>query len=227
MKQFEIRRQQVWGKTLRWCHWGMAISVLVLIFTGGLIAWVPEKAEVLDDSHFVAAAVLIAVIAIRFWLLFFGKGSDLLKNFWPNRHQLNQGWEVLRAYLTLGKIPLPKWYAHNPLWAPLYLFLFVLLMLQIVSGLLLLNQITLLGDVSIRQLHVLGFQIITVFTLLHILASFFHDAKGTGSDLSAMVNGHRIFIIEPQQPEKQEISAVVSLDSLRKSISRTGTPKKP
>lgn len=218
MKQFEIRRQQVWSKTLRWCHWGMAISVLVLIFTGGLIAWVPGRAETLDDIHFVAAAILIAVLVIRIWLLFFGQGNDLLKNLQPNRHQLQQGWEVLRSYLTLGKIPLPKWYAHNPLWAPIYLLLFAVLLLQIISGLLLLNHITLIGDLSLRQMHVIGFQIVTVFTFLHILASFFHDAKGTGSDISAMVNGHRIFIIEPQQPEKQESSAVISLDSLRKTI---------
>lgn len=227
MKQVKIQRRLIWSKTLRWSHWGMVLSVLILISSGWLISWAPERAESLDDIHYIAAAVLIAVLVIRFLLLFSGRGNDSLKSLLPNHHQLHQGWEVLRAYLTLGKIPLPKWYAHNPLWAPLYLFLFVLLMLQIVGGLLLLNQITLLGDVSIRQLHVLGFQIITVFTLLHILASFFHDAKGTGSDLSAMVNGHRIFIIEPQQPEKQESSAVISLDSLRKSISRSGTPKKP
>ncbi|WP_457668676.1 cytochrome b/b6 domain-containing protein [Thiolapillus sp.] len=220
MKQPEIRRQLIWSKTLRWCHWGMTLFVLALLFSGWLIAWVPEKADSLHDIHYVAAALLIAVLAIRFWLLLFGRSNDLLKNLLPNRHQLRQGWEVLRAYLSLGKIPLPKWYAHNPLWAPLYLFLFAVLLLQIVSGLLLLNQITLLGDLSIRQAHVLGFQVIGVFALLHILASFFHDAKESGSDISAMVNGHRIFIIEPRQPETPAGSTVVSLDSLKKSIKK-------
>lgn len=218
MKQAQIQRRQVWSKTLRWCHWGMALAVLMLIFSGGLIAWVPERAEALDDIHFVAAAVLIAVLVFRIWLLFFGQGNDLLKNLQPNRHQLQQGWEVLRSYLTLGKIHLPKWYAHNPLWAPIYLMLFAVLLLQIISGLLLLNHVTLIGDLSLRQMHVIGFQIITVFTFLHILASFFHDAKGTGSDISAMVNGHRIFIIEPAKHKQPDTSAVISLDSLRKTI---------
>lgn len=220
MKQSEIRRQFVWSKTLRWCHWGMTLSTLVLILTGWLLSWAPERAASLDDIHYVAAAMLITVLIIRMWLLFFGQGNDLLKSLLPNRHQFQQGWEVLRAYLSLGKIPLPKWYAHNPLWASLYLFLFAVLFAQIVSGLLLLNQITLLGDLSLRQVHVLGFQVISVFALLHILASFFHDAKGKGSDISAMVNGHRIFVIEPRQPETPETSAVVSLDSLRNTTKR-------
>lgn len=227
MKQPEIRRQFVWSKTLRWCHWGMTLSVLVLIFTGWMISWVPEKAASLDDFHYVAAAVLIAVLAIRFWLLFFGRSSELLNSLRPNRHQLRQGWEVLRAYLTLGKIPLPKWYTHNPLWAPLYLLLFALLSVQIVSGLLLLNQITLLGDLSVRFVHVLGFQAVTLFTLLHVLASFFHEAKGNGSDISAMINGHRIFIIEPSQIEQPGTAPVVSLDSLHKSIHKPRIHKKP
>jgi len=220
MKQPEIRRRLIWSKTLRWCHWGMTLSVLVLLFSGWLITWIPEKADSLDDAHYVGAAVLIAVLTIRLWLLLLGKSNDLLKNLLPNRHQLRQGWQVLRSYLSLGKIPLPKWYAHNPLWAPLYLFLFAILLLQIVSGLLLLNQVTLLGELSIREMHVLGFQVISLFTLLHISASFFHDAKGTGSDISAMVNGHRIFVIEPQQPETPQSSTVISLDSLKKTINR-------
>lgn len=222
MKQAEIRRQLVWSKTLRWCHWGMALAVLVLVLTGWLISWAPERAASLDEIHYVAAAILIAVLVIRFWLLVFSRGNDLLKSLLPNRHQLQQAWEVLRAYLSLGKIPLPKWYAHNPLWAPLYLCLFAVLSVQIMSGLLLLNQITLLGDFSLRQAHVLGFQVITAFALLHILASFFHEAKSSGSDISAMINGHRIFIIAPPQSESASRKpVVVSLDNLRKSGDHT------
>ncbi|WP_456408400.1 cytochrome b/b6 domain-containing protein, partial [Thiolapillus sp.] len=92
MKQPEIRRQFVWSKTLRWCHWGMTLSTLALILTGWLISWAPERAASLDDIHYVAAAILIAVLVIRLWLLFFGHGNDSLKSLLPNRHQLRQGW---------------------------------------------------------------------------------------------------------------------------------------
>ncbi|BAO44646.1 cytochrome b/b6 domain-containing protein [Thiolapillus brandeum] len=213
MPEAEIRRLPVWGKALRLCHWGLALSVLVLLFSGWLIRWVPERAQSLDEVHFTSAALAIAALLIRLWLLFAGKGTATLNHLLPSRHSLGQAWAVLRSYLTLGKIRLPRWYAHNPLWAPLYLLLFLVLLIQAGSGLLLLNQITLLGDLSLRQVHVNGYYLIAGFTLLHILASFFHDAKGDGSDISAMVSGQRIFIIEaPEAHKSPQDNVVVSLD---------------
>ncbi len=216
MPEAEIRRLPVWGKAIRLCHWGLALSVLALLFSGWLIRWAPERAPSMEEIHFVSAAVTIAVLLVRLWLLFAGKGTATLNNLLPSRHSLGQAWAVLRSYLTLGKIRLPRWYAHNPLWAPLYLLLFLVLLIQAGSGLLLLNQITLLGDLSMRQVHVNGYYLIMGFTLLHILASFFHDAKGEGSDISAMVNGQRIFIIEsPTASSPQADNVVVSLDTAK------------
>lgn len=215
MKQPDIRRLPIWSKILRICHWSMAASVLTLMLTGWLIAWVPEKAESLKDVHFVAAAILITAIVIRLWLLVFGQKNDSIQSLLPNKHQMRQGWQVLRAYITLGKIPLPKWYAHNPLWAPIYLVVYALLLLQICTGLLLLNDITLLGTWSLRQSHLLGFQIISLFTLLHIAASFFHDAKGDGGDISAMINGQRTFTVESGNNTRSEDAPSISLSSLK------------
>ncbi len=209
----EIRRLPVWGKALRLCHWTMALATLTLLCSGGLIRWIPERAQELDDIHFVSAAVLIAALAVRLWLLFAGKRTEQLGALIPNRHRLAQAWAVLRSYLTLGKIRLPRWYAHNPLWAMLYLLLFMVLLAQVATGLLLLNHITLLGGLSLRHLHLLGYFAILGFTVLHILASFFHDAKGDGSDISAMISGQRIFIVEPSpsQPARDD-NVVVTLD---------------
>ena len=215
MKQPDIRRLPIWSKTLRICHWSMAASILTLMLTGWLIAWVPEKAESLKDVHFVAAAILITAIVIRLWLLVFGQKNDSIQSLLPNKHQMRQGWQVLRAYITLGKIPLPKWYAHNPLWAPIYLVVYALLLLQICTGLLLLNDITLLGSWSLRQSHLLGFQIISLFTLLHIAASFFHDTKGDGCDISAMINGQRSFTVESGNNTRSEDAPSISLSSLK------------
>jgi Ni/Fe-hydrogenase 1 B-type cytochrome subunit len=223
MPETEIRRLPVWGKTLRLCHWGLALSVLVLLFSGWLIRWVPERTDSLDEVHFLAAALAIATLLIRLWLLFAGKGTSTLSHLLPNRHSLGQAWAVLRSYLTLGKIRLPKWYAHNPLWAPLYLLLFLVLLIQAGSGLLLLNQITLLGELSLRQVHANGYYLIAGFTLLHILASFFHDAGGDGSDISAMISGQRVFIIENSSGSTPPAdNMVVSLNPAK--FRKSGTP---
>lgn len=196
-----LQRRLVWSKPLRICHWSLALATLTLLLTGWLVRWAPERAEQVRDYHFIAAALLIAALLARVWLLFAGKGTARIDQLLPDRHRLGQAWQVLRSYLTLGKIPLPKWYAHNPLWAPLYLLLFLVLTLQAGTGLALLNDITLLGGVSLRGLHGWGFGFLLVFTLLHLVASFFHDAKGGGDDVSAMINGQRLFTIEPLEVE--------------------------
>ncbi|WP_457676079.1 cytochrome b/b6 domain-containing protein [Thiolapillus sp.] len=209
----EIRRLPVWGKALRLSHWSLALATLVLLCTGGLIRWAPERAQALDEIHFISAAVLIAALVARLWLLFAGTRTERLGALLPNRHRLTQAWGTLRSYMTLGKIRLPRWYAHNPLWAMLYLLLFLVLCIQILTGLLLLNHITLLGDLSLRQLHLLGYVVILGFVILHVLASFFHDTQGDGSDISAMISGQRIFIVEEAaKPPPANDNVVVTLD---------------
>ncbi len=220
--QAPIRREMVWSKALRLCHWSLALSTLVLLFTGWLVTWAPERSAQVDDVHYVAAAVLLAALLVRLWLLFLGSGVAGYRVLLPNRHRLRQGWEVLRSYLTLGKLPLPRWYAHNPLWAPLYLLLFAVLLLQVVSGLALLEQVTLVGGMSLRNLHHWGYLFLLAFTLGHLAAVFFHDAKTTTAEISAMVNGHRYLTLEPVSFREGPNSKVVPLDALAQQLKAKG-----
>lgn len=160
----------------------------------------PQLGSWILDAHYYASALLIPAFLVRLYLLFFGSGSDLISSCSLDRHKFKQALAVLTSYLTLGKVPMPKWYAHNPLWGPLYLLLFLVIAMQIVSGLLLMNHVTLLDSVSIRSLHGFGYQFTLGFSLLHILAVFVHDLKGTGSDVSAMISGQRVFVVETQPP---------------------------
>ena len=212
----EIKRLPVWGGWLRLSHWTMAGAIFVLMFSGWLLHRAPELASWILDAHYYASALLLAGFMVRIYLLFFGKGSDLLASCSLDRHRMRQALAVLASYLTLGKVPLPRWYAHNPLWGPLYLVFFVLMTIQIISGLLLMNHVTLVGDTSVRSLHLLGFQITLGFSLLHILAVFVHDLKGTGSDVSAMISGQRIFLVESQS--SPPVTGSVSLDELTKQL---------
>ncbi len=220
----EIKRLPVWSRWLRLSHWTITIAVFVLLFSGWLQMQTTQPESWVMDAHYYASALLIPALLIRVYLLFFGSGSDLLKSCTLDRHKFKQAIGVLTSYLTLGKVPLPKWYAHNPLWGPVYLLLFLVLTLQIISGLLLMSQITLLGDISIRSLHIFGFQFVLGFTLLHILAVFVHDLKGTGSDTSAMISGQRIFLLETQPPKPAPSS--VSLDSLTNQLPGKKTDSK-
>ncbi len=216
--QPQIRRELVWPKALRLCHWSLALATVVLLLTGWLIVWAPERGERVDEIHFVAAAVLLAALAARLGLLFLGRGVASLKVLLPNRHRLKQGLGVLQSYLTLGRLPLPRWHAHNPLWAPLYLVLFTVLAIQVVTGLLLLQDVTIIGGASVRTLHHWGWLFLLTFSLLHLVAVFFHDAKGTTAEISGMVNGHRFLTLEPVRLDEVTDTKVVPLDALAQQL---------
>jgi Ni/Fe-hydrogenase 1 B-type cytochrome subunit len=206
----------VWSRWLRLTHWTLAISTLGLIATGWLMSEETLQIETASELHYLLAGLLIPALLLRLYLLFFGKGTDHLSDCEPNRHRLVQAWHVLRFYLTLGKAPLPKWYSHNPLWGPIYIVLFFILTLITASGLLLLNDGHLVGSISMLGLHRLCYFFVLIFTLLHLPAVFFHDLSSKSGDISAMVNGFRVF----ETGRQTETSRTVTLETLMKQLKK-------
>lgn len=170
-----------------------------------------------SDLHYLLCGLLLPALLARLYLLFFGKGTDHLTDCEPNGLRLIQAWQVIRFYLTLGKAPLPKWYSHNPLWGPIYIALFLMLTLVTISGLLLLNGWHLLGPISMSDLHQFCYLCILGFTLLHLPAVFSHDLSGKSGDISAMVNGFRVFEVSEKPADTPQ---TVSLSTLTKQVKR-------
>lgn len=169
------------------------------------------------DIHFFLSGLLLPALLLRFYLLFFGKDTDHLTDCEPNLHKLNQAKEVLRFYLTLGKAPLPRWFSHNPLWGPIYLLLFVFLTISCLSGVLLVQEITFIFNISNHDLHSISHYLISLFVLLHLPAVFSHDLSNKNSDISGMVSGYKIFHIEKTGHTGNEHIHTVSLDELLKT----------
>ena len=218
MQAMTVSRVLVWSRWLRLAHWTMALSTLGLLLTGWLMNADPLLAIDARDYHYMLSALLLPALALRGYLLFFGKGTDLLEACEPDRHRLRQSLEVLKFYLSLGRSPLPKWFSHNPLWGPLDLMVLAFLLIACFSGLLLLNELTYLGPLSNHDLHALSNIVIGVFVLLHLPAVFSHDLIGKGSDISAMINGYRVFLTGNQQkPDSLGVKSV-SVKELMKSL---------
>ncbi|MEN8213384.1 MAG: cytochrome b/b6 domain-containing protein [Pseudomonadota bacterium] len=218
MSDAEIQRLPIWSRALRVAHWVMAAAVMVLIVTGWRMAGDPLESAALLDDHYLAAALLIPALLLRLYLLIFGSGTDHISACEPDMNRLRSAAAVLKFYFSLGRSPLPNWYAHNPLWGPLYLLLFLFLLIEILSGALLQSH-PWAGGVNQHDLHRIGATVITTFTIAHILAVFLHDLGGSGSDISAMINGHRIFIIrKPESARQSADSHSVSLDALKNSL---------
>jgi Ni/Fe-hydrogenase 1 B-type cytochrome subunit len=221
MQASSVIRILVWGSRLRLAHWALAISTLGLMASGWLMNNTHLLSQNAAEIHFMLSGVFLPALLLRLYLLLFGSGSDHLSSCEPDMHRLSQAWLVMKFYLTLGKAPLPKWYSHNPLWGPLYLAIFFFLLLSTISGLMLLKEISMIATLSLSDLHHMCYQVIAVFTLLHIPAVFSHDLAGKGSDISGMINGHRIFEIEnPRENNKQGGTHSVALQDLIKSLKR-------
>ncbi|MBG7601373.1 MAG: cytochrome b/b6 domain-containing protein [Gammaproteobacteria bacterium] len=218
MNNNEIQRISVWSRALRITHWVMAAAVVMLIATGWRMAGDLLPASTLQDDHFLAAAFLIPAFLLRIYLLFFGTGTDHISDCEPDMNRLRSAVAVLKYYFSLGRSPLPNWYAHNPLWGPLYLLLFLFFLIQILSGTLQQSH-PYIGMVNLHDVHIIGAYVITGFSVVHLLAVFLHDLGGSGSDISAMINGHRIFILKKPVATQQsgEVQSV-SLDELRRSL---------
>jgi Ni/Fe-hydrogenase 1 B-type cytochrome subunit len=195
-----LKRVKVWSGLLRLCHWTMVLLLGVLFLTAVFVNHAPDLAPAARDYHVMAGHVLVLVVALRVYLVFFGERTDRFTALLPGRLELAAAGAMFKFYLTLGKAALPKWYAHNPLWMPLYLAFYLVLLLELVTGLSHSNN-AIIAIETTRSLHALGARILLWFAILHTLAAFWHDYKGTGSDVSAMVSGHRIFVVNrPTSP---------------------------
>ncbi len=220
MQATQVTRVFIWSRWLRISHWLIAFSCLGLIASGYLMQTQPLGNSSIVDLHYTLTAVLLPALIVRLYLLFFGNGTDHLTDCEPDKHRLSQAWEVIRFYLTLGKTPLPKWYSHNPLWGPLYLAFYFFLTLNVISGLALINEAIFVFNLSMLDLHRVTYLVIAGFSVLHIIAVFSHDMGSSSSDISGMINGHRIFEIKQEPGQDSASFPSVELKDLMKSIKK-------
>ncbi len=209
----QIQRRLVWSGWLRLAHWCMAFSVLILLATGWLLEYTVGVSDAALDYHYISGAILAMSLLLRLGLLLFDKGTGQWRALLPRRSHLKIMGETLRFYLSFAKMPLPKWYAHNPLWAPVYAVTFIVLSALVLSGFFMTNHPVIAGF-YLPGIHSFWTPFIWFFVILHLVSVFLHDLKGTGSDSSAMISGYRIFVIEkPQQPFGSDVQSV-SLDTI-------------
>ena len=63
-----------------------------------------------------------------------GKPHERLSSLFPEASELRAIKQTLLFYASLAKRPVPNWYAHNPLWKLVYVFLYIALLLLVFSG---------------------------------------------------------------------------------------------
>ena len=212
----QIRRVAVWSGWLRLIHGTLAGSTLALLATGWLIAQAPSVAASAVDIHYLAAGVLVFALALRLFFGLFGTGAERFEHMLPRLSEGRAVRDSLVFYLTLGRTRLPSWYAHNPLWKPLYLALLLVLILSVATGWLM-PDLPLLGRVYLPAAHRWLADLVAIVTLAHLFSVVLQDIKGRHADISAMLSGDRYFDVEGGGPVRPEIPQVsIHVDDIQR-----------
>ena len=210
----DFQRVSVWSQWMRLAHWSIALSVLTLTATGWLVARAPSVAAGAADLHGYAASVLMAGLALRIWLLFSDRSVGGWEALVPARANLPAMKQMLMFYLTFGKMPLPNWYAHNPLWVPLYALLYLFLVVMAMTGIFM-EEHPLVARIYLPSVHSDFAAIIAGITMVHVITVVLQDIKGKRGDVSAMLNGYKLFETQkPDQPGFMKQSPRVSIDAI-------------
>lgn len=199
-----IKQIFIWSKWLRVIH-GIFIGALITLILSG---WLLSQADFLASIntitvHQVASTFIGVFLLIRLILLVFGKGAEHLKSFFDQGDKFAKTNELLAFYFSLGKRPLPHWHSKAALWSLLYLIMFGLMALLILTGIMQNNQDSFLGFVLLKTHLDLGRWLVYLVGF-HILAAILHDAKSLNANISAIINGHRTIHIE----EKKDPSVI-------------------
>lgn len=202
----QIRRVAVWSGRLRLIHGILAGSTLVLLASGWLIAHAPGLAASALEIHYLGAGALVFALALRLLVGVAGQGAERFALMLPRLSEAAAIRESLWFYLSLGRARLPNWYAHNPLWKPLYLLLLLVLILAVASGWLM-PDLPLLGRLYLPGLHRWLADLVAILTLAHLFSVVLQDVKGRNADISAMLSGNRYFdtgrtnLVRPEVPQ--------------------------
>ena len=188
----EITRVRVWSVRLRWSHALLSLSTLLLLLTGWLSASDANLAETARGYHYLAAYVFSISLVYRIYLLYTGEKSELLTDCWPVKKFPEVLVQHLRFYLSLGKSELNGWFAHNPFWGPIYLLMFTLGLLLLLTGWSI-GRFYIPG-LSLTGIHSISAGMLLVITVAHIIAAILHDSRLDTTSISAMLSGNRYFL---------------------------------
>ncbi len=217
MLEEKIRRVPVWSGALRAVHWALAAAVGFQWASGWLMGQGVRDPAFWHDWHLMAGQAVLILLLVRVALLF-RPGADGWRSFVPAPTLLQGARRTLVFYATLGRAPLPNWYAHNPLWALLYPLMAVLLLVTTISGVLHDGSYRSAG-LSPGTVHGGAALLLGWLVAAHVVTAVLHDLKGKGAFISAMINGHRYFHVAVQpldsEPPAGGQSVDVSFDTAR------------
>jgi len=215
-----LQIRYVWEWPVRITHWVNAISIVVLSVTGIYIGTPFITAQSTDQFvmgwmraiHFACAyAFILSILARLIWGFIGNKHARWWPDFLP--WATKDGWKYITGtftyYTFLRKKP-PYVVGHNALAAMAYSGVFVLFVLQIITGLALYGQfapggfwsgifdplLVAFGAQGMRLTHHIIMWLLIGFAIHHIYSAWLMDVKEKNGTLSSIFGGYKF--IEPE-----------------------------
>ena len=210
-------RINIWSATLRFQHWANMALIVIMSMSGYYIMnpFFGPAAETGPDVgylmgwvrliHYVSAYLWLGLGFSRLVLSFTAKDRQLRwRSLWPlnSREDVKGLWGTIQYYLFLKKEG-PLYLAHNPLQQFAYTGIYVMCLIQMLSGIVLYglyNQtdwfwvivaypMHWMGVSTIRMIHALIMFVLWSFVIGHVYLATRADALERHGGVSSMVNG--------------------------------------
>ena len=210
-------RINIWSATLRFQHWANMALIVIMSMSGYYIMnpFFGPAAETGHDVgylmgwvrliHYVSAYLWLGLGFSRLVLSFTAKDRQLRwRSLWPlnSREDVKGLWGTIQYYLFLKKEG-PLYLAHNPLQQFAYTGIYVMCLIQMLSGIVLYglyNQtdwfwvivaypMHWMGASTIRMIHALIMFVLWGFVIVHVYLATRADALERHGGVSSMVNG--------------------------------------
>ena len=210
-------RINIWSATLRFQHWANMALIVIMSMSGYYIMnpFFGPAAETGHDVgylmgwvrliHYVSAYLWRGLGFSRLVLSFTAKDRQLRwRSLWPlnSREDVKGLWGTIQYYLFLKKEG-PLYLAHNPLQQFAYTGIYVMCLIQMLSGIVLYglyNQtdwfwvivaypMHWMGVSTIRMIHALIMFVLWSFVIVHVYLATRADALERHGGVSSMVNG--------------------------------------
>jgi len=225
MKDGQFKEFYVFSPFLRIFHWLMVGAVVVLFLTGLYIgnpfflgsqgleptfAWHERLSmETIRLIHFSAAFVLVSAFILRIYGFVINKGDRLFPHFWKKEYYKNL-LDITRHYLFLQYSHKP--YLRNPLARASYVGVYVLLVIEAVTGFAMLFKInpnglgsamfgwinSLLGDEYVVHIvHHYVAWLIVLFVIVHVYMASRADFMDGEGEISSMFSGKKFLAHQP------------------------------
>ncbi|MDO5570361.1 MAG: Ni/Fe-hydrogenase, b-type cytochrome subunit [Bacteroidales bacterium] len=221
-KNQDLREVYVWQLPVRIFHWVNAVAIVGLCITGYIIGNPPAIQHgtppadnywfgIVRFVHFVCAMIFIVNFLMRCYWLFAGNKFSRWFNYIPLK---KKQWRGIRDTLKIDVLLITKKpiydIGHNSLAATTYGGLFIVMILQMITGLMMFSvqsnafwtpffQRMLIffdGFFPIRNVHHWLMWIFILFAIIHIYLVFYHDYIEKNGIASSIIGGWK-FIAKP------------------------------